>query len=159
MSNLGNIVSGIQGLASGNQQFFNPVQQGGGISPQQEDYTTYGYNENLVADASEFAGSGTGESTMATQAATGSRLGKAAAEGQISDVNAGAVLNANRIGEGAAATGNIQGQQTLSSLFSSLNTLATNALNQQGSNSVGGTSDVFSNVPNNAFDLGGTQSG
>ena len=139
MSNLGNIVSGISGLASGNQQNFNPVQQPGGISPQQEDFTTYGYNENLVADASTFAGSGTGESTMATQAATGARLGKAEGEGQISDTNAGAILSANRIGEGASAAANTTSQQGLNSLFSSLNSLAKGALGRTQSSSGAGT--------------------
>lgn len=116
MSGIGDIVSGITGLAKGGQQFFQPVQQAGGITPFEEDFANYGYQENLLADRSQFAGSGTGDSTMATQAAGGARIGKAETEGQISDTNAQAILSAIRIGEGAQATANTQGQTDLSTL-------------------------------------------
>lgn len=127
MSSIGSIVSGIAGLASGNQQFFNPVaQQFGGITGPQQDYTQYGYQEGLLADASEFAGSDTGQSTMATQAAGGTRLGQAAEQGKISDVNAGAILSAIQTGEAGQATTNTLNQSSLNSLASSLGTLAGN---------------------------------
>ena len=129
MSGIGNIVSGIAGLAGGGpgggQSFFQPVPpQAGGITSDQGDFAQYGYQQNLLANASQFATSGTGESTMATQAAGGSRIGKAETEGQISDTDATAFLNATRIGQGASATQNQAFQTGLNSLSSSLGSLA-----------------------------------
>lgn len=130
MSSIGDIVSGIAGLAGGNQQFFNPVPQFfGGVTGPQQDYTQYGYQEGLLADASQFSdGTNLGDSTMATQAATGARLGQAQEQGRISDVDAGAILQAIQTGEAGQAATNRLNQQNLNSLSSALGTLAGNAL-------------------------------
>lgn len=127
MSGLGNLVSGIQGLASGNNQFFSPVPQFfGGITPNMEDLAQYGYQEGLLKDASDFAKTGTGMSTMATQASTGTELGKAQKEGQLSDLVAGAALQAIQTGESASATGNTLNAQSLNSLANAAGTLGKN---------------------------------
>jgi hypothetical protein len=65
-------------------------QSAGGITPQQQAFGDYTYGENLDATGNEFGQSGTGMSTMATQAAGGANLGEAKQVGGMSDVNQGA---------------------------------------------------------------------
>lgn len=132
MTGLGNIFQGLSGLASGGNQYYNPIYQSGGITGPQEDFTQYGYQENLLADASEFAGGGLSHSTMASGAAAGSRLGQAQEQGKISDTNAGAILQAGQIGEQAAAATNTTNQNDLSTLAQAATGLA-NQSNQQSS--------------------------
>lgn len=59
----------------------------GGITPEEQALVAYTEGQNLLADEAQFATSGTGESTMKTQAAGGARLGAAEEAGKISDIN------------------------------------------------------------------------
>lgn len=108
----------VNQLFGGGGQYYPPVQQQGGITPFQEDTAQYGYQEALLADASQFAGSGTGQSTMATQASGGARIGKALQEAKMSDINAGAILSATNQAEQNQAVGNQQNQSELQQLAS-----------------------------------------
>jgi len=71
-----------------------PFVSSGGITPEQTALTQYTLGQNLLADESQFASSGTGESTMKTQATGGARLGAAEEAGKISDINQGAEYQA-----------------------------------------------------------------
>jgi hypothetical protein len=62
-------------------------QSAGGVTPQQSDLGQYTYGENLLGQASQYAGSGTGQSTMATQGAEGARNEQALQMGQMSDAD------------------------------------------------------------------------
>jgi hypothetical protein len=82
----------------------------------------------LLADRSQFATSGAGASTMATQAAAGSRLGEAQQQGQMSDVNQSAMERAyyNQVqGELSGLANQLtiqnQGQNFLNQLISGSN--------------------------------------
>ena len=62
----------------------------GGITPEQQSLADYNYGQDLLGNATAFAGSGTGQSTMATQAAGGAGTQRAQQEGEMSDINTGA---------------------------------------------------------------------
>jgi hypothetical protein len=64
-----------------------PFLSAGGITPQQGALADFTYGEGLDATGNEFGGAGTGQSTMATQAAGGANFAKAEQTGQMSDVN------------------------------------------------------------------------
>lgn len=59
----------------------------GGVTPEQQTLANYGYGQDLMANANLFGGSGTGMSTMATQAAEGAANTGAQTVGGMSDVN------------------------------------------------------------------------
>jgi len=95
--------SGLASLLGGGQ---NPVVQAptiwssltipsfsspGGITPDQQAAAQYGYGEDLLGTGSQFASSGTGQSTMATQAAGGARMKEADTQAQMSDINQSAM--------------------------------------------------------------------
>jgi hypothetical protein len=60
---------------------------GAGLTPDEQALNQYTYGEDLLGLASDFGKSGTGQSTMATQAATGAKIGEAEQAGKISDIN------------------------------------------------------------------------
>ena len=62
-------------------------QSTGGITPQQQDLAQFTYGQNLLGQSSLFGGSGTGDSTMATQGAEGARNTMAQQQGQMSDID------------------------------------------------------------------------
>ena len=92
-----------------------PFTSSGGITPEQQALTQYTLGQNLLADESQFASSGTGESTMKTQATGGARIGAAEEAGKISDVNQGATYQAYR-NDVQNLLGNLQTSSTLSNL-------------------------------------------
>lgn len=59
----------------------------GGVTPEQLSLGQYSYGQDLLAQRSLFGGSGTGESTMATQGAEGSRNTAALQMAGMSDAN------------------------------------------------------------------------
>lgn len=59
----------------------------GGITPQQQALGQYSYGQDLMGQAELFGGSGTGESTMATQGAEGARNKAALQMAGMSDTN------------------------------------------------------------------------
>ncbi|HEX3522855.1 MAG TPA: hypothetical protein VHT52_12295 [Stellaceae bacterium] len=68
-----------------------PFMSAGGVTPQQGELGQYTYGENLLGQASQYAGSGTGESTMATQGAEGARNTQAQQMGEMSDTDQSAM--------------------------------------------------------------------
>jgi hypothetical protein len=62
----------------------------GGITPEQGALAQYTYGEGMDAIGNEFGQSGTGQSTMATQAGGGINFADAEQQGQMSDVDQGA---------------------------------------------------------------------
>jgi hypothetical protein len=101
--------------------FYSP----GGITPEQEALAQYGMNEANVATGETFGASGTGMSTMATQAGTGNRMGKAVAEGSMSDTDEDAMYKAYQNEQTAEIQG-LQNQSTLSNLATQQLTSAIN---------------------------------
>ena len=92
-----------------------PFTSSGGITPEQQALTQYTLGQNLLADESQFASSGTGESTMKTQATGGARIAKAEQAGKISDINQTAQYGAYRNAV-QKFLGNLQTSSTLSNL-------------------------------------------
>lgn len=92
-----------------------PFYSQGGITPEQEALAQYGMDEANVATGSTFGGSGTGMSTMATQAATGNRMGKAVAEGTLSNTDEDAMYKAYQNDQQAEIQG-LTNQTTLNNL-------------------------------------------
>ena len=84
-------------------------QQDQGVSPQEAALAQYTYQQRLVADASRFANTNTGISTMSTQAAGGARLGKAEQLAGLAQQNANAIGNAQQ--SLAQTAGTAAGQQ------------------------------------------------
>jgi hypothetical protein len=80
----------------------------GGVSPEQAALAQYTYGQNLLKAATEFANTNTGQSTMATQASSGARFGKALDLARMSNLN-------QRAGAQVAAQ-NFQQQQSLQNL-------------------------------------------
>jgi hypothetical protein len=64
-----------------------PFISAGGVTPQQQNLGQYSYGQDLTAQASLFGGSGTGDSTMATQGAAGARNTAAEQMAGMSDTN------------------------------------------------------------------------
>lgn len=77
------------GQSKGSPQNVNipAFQSQGGITPQQQDLAQFTYGENLLGQGNQFASSGTGQSTMATQGAEGARNTMAQQQGEMSDVD------------------------------------------------------------------------
>jgi hypothetical protein len=128
----GTAISNLAGTAKGGGSpqnvNFPPFYSSGGITPEQESLAQYGLSEADVATGSTFGNSGTGMSTMATQAGTGNRMGKAVAEGKLSDTNQDAMLKAFENNQTAAIQG-ISNESTLSNLATQN---LTNLINQAG---------------------------
>lgn len=89
-------------------------QSAGGITPQQQDLSQFTYGENLLGEAGLFGGSGTGQSTMATQGAEGARNTMAQQQGQMSDVDQEAQYQLYQNDVSSMIQG-LQNQQTLAS--------------------------------------------
>lgn len=100
---MASIIQGIAGLFGGGSNNTNPGLFGGGgsidiqpflssggITPEQMAFAEYTGGEGHLATANEFGGSGTGMSTMATQAHGGVDLAEGEQKGQMSDVDQGA---------------------------------------------------------------------
>jgi hypothetical protein len=68
-----------------------PFESAGGVTPQQSELGQYTYGENLLGQASQFGGSGTGQSTMATQGAEGAANTQAQQMGEMSDTDQSAM--------------------------------------------------------------------
>lgn len=92
-----------------------PFYSQGGITPEQQSLADYGLSEGQVATGSTFGGSGTGMSTMATQAGTGNRMAKAVTEGKLSDTDEDAMYKAYQ-NDVTAETQSLQNQSTLQNL-------------------------------------------
>jgi hypothetical protein len=106
-----------------------PFESAGGVTPQQQALGQYTYGENLTGEASQFGGSGTGQSTMATQGAEGAKNTEAQQMGEMSDTDESAMyqLYQNDVSNELQGLANqAQGQQqssaNLGSLFSGLGT-------------------------------------
>lgn len=69
---------------------------GQGVSPQEAALAQYTYQQGLVADASRFANTHTGISTMSTQAAGGTRIQKALDLARRAQSNANAIDKAQQ---------------------------------------------------------------
>lgn len=67
-----------------------PFLSSGGVTPEQQTLANFGYGQDLMGQAAQFGGSGTGMSTMATQGAEGGANTGAQAVGGFSDTNTGA---------------------------------------------------------------------
>lgn len=72
----------------------------GGITPEQGALAQYTYGEGLDLNANQFGTSGTGQSTMATQAAGGTNYADAVQQGQSSDINQTAQYGVHQIDVG-----------------------------------------------------------
>lgn len=142
MSGIGALGSALGGKGSAGGQ---PFQSAGGVTPQQADTAAYTYGQNLVKDATEFQGEGQGGgtsmSTMATNAATGSRMQEALDLGQMSDVGQAAQYNAYRNAQAFAG-------QNIGAL-SSLGGLAAKALG--GSGNTGGAAAAGTGLSDSSF--------
>lgn len=68
-------------------------QSSGGITPQQQALGQYSYGQDLLAQSSLYGGSGTGDSTMATQGAEGARNTAELQTAEMSDTNQGAIYD------------------------------------------------------------------
>jgi hypothetical protein len=117
ISKIGTSVAGAAGAKGSSPQNVNipPFYSAGGITPEQESLAQYGMNEADVATGSAFGNSGTGMSTMATQGATGNRIGKAVTEGTESNTDEDALYKAYQNDQTAEIQG-LQNQSTLSNL-------------------------------------------
>jgi hypothetical protein len=123
-----NLAGSAKGGGSPQNVNFPPFFSVGGITPEQQALADYGLSEADVATGAAFGNSGTGMSTMATQAGTGNRMGKAIAEGKLSDTNQDAMLKAFENNQTAAIQG-ISNESTLSNLATQN---LTNLINQAG---------------------------
>jgi hypothetical protein len=92
-SAISNLAGGAKGSSPQNVNI-PPFYSSGGITPEQESLAQYGMDEANVATGQTFGASGTGMSTMATQAGTGNRMGKAVAEGTMSNTDEDAMYKA-----------------------------------------------------------------
>lgn len=134
-----NLVGGGKGGSSSftepSQVNIPPFYSSGGITPEQEALAQYGKDEANVATRNTFGASGTGLSTMATQATAGNRMGQALKEGELSNTDEDAMYKAYQ-NEVTATEQNLQNQTTLDQLASQANTFntnqLTNAINQLG---------------------------
>jgi hypothetical protein len=126
-SAIANLAGGGKGASPQNVNF-PPFYSSGGITPEQQALADYGLDEANVATGAAFGNSGTGMSTMATQAGTGNRMGKAIAEGTMSNTDEDAMLKAYE-NEQTAATQSLSNQSTLSNLATQQ---LTNAITQGG---------------------------
>lgn len=70
-----------------------PFLSAGGVTPEQQSLGQYSYGQDLTAQASLFGGSGTGDSTMATQGAEGARNQAGMQMAGMSDADQGAMYN------------------------------------------------------------------
>ena len=122
----GSVAGAAKGGGSPQQVNFPPFNSPGGITPEQEALAQYGMQEADVATGQTFGSSGTGMSTMATQATAGNRTAKGIAEGSMSDTDEDAMFKAFQNDQTAAIQG-LQNQSTLSNLAT---TNLTNQINQ-----------------------------
>lgn len=150
-SKVAGAASGGKGGGSPEQVNFPPFFSPGGITPEQEALAQYGLQEADVATGQTFGSSGTGMSTMATQATAGNRMGKAVAEGDMSNTDEDAMFKAFQ-NEQTAATQNLSNQSELSNLATQN---LTNQINQFGktlttasnnSDFTQGANDVFNSL-------------
>jgi hypothetical protein len=84
----------IQAPSIYEQMSIPPFTSAGGITPDQQALAQYGLGQNLLASGSQFGESGLGDSTMATQAATGARTAEAQVQGGLSDADQSAMNQA-----------------------------------------------------------------
>jgi hypothetical protein len=117
-----NLASGAKGGTSPENVNIPPFYSSGGLTPEQETLAQFGKSEADVATGQTFGSSGTGASTMKTQATAGNRTGQAVAEGTMSNTNEDALYNAYKNEQEAA----IQGLTNTTTL----NNLATQQLTQ-----------------------------
>jgi hypothetical protein len=113
-SAISNLAGGAKGSSPQNVNF-PPFYSQGGITPEQQALADYGLDEANVATGAAFGNSGTGMSTMATQAGTGNRMGKAIAEGTMSNTDEDAMLKAYENNQ-TAAIQSLSNQSELSNL-------------------------------------------
>lgn len=114
----GSAISNLAGGAKGSSpQNVNipPFYSSGGITPEQEALAQYGNQEANVATGNTFGSSGTGMSTMATQGAAGNRMGRAIAEGTMSNTDEDAMYKAYE-NEATAEEQSLSNQTTLNNL-------------------------------------------
>lgn len=107
-------------LASGAKGSSGNPDQSGGVTPEQEALADYGLNQDLLKQGSEFANTGTGMSTMATQGAGGAEIGKALSLAKSSDADEAAYEQASQVQQGNLSTSlnslaNQQSQQSATS--------------------------------------------
>lgn len=96
-SAIGNLAGG--GKGGGGQQY-PYFQSPGGVTPEQQALAEYTMGQDMVQQGSQFANTGTGMSTMATQAgAVGPAFTEAASLAQSSDANQQAMMKAQQVGE------------------------------------------------------------
>lgn len=110
-----NLASGAKGGTSPENVNIPPFYSSGGITPEQETLAQFGKSEADVATGQTFGSSGTGASTMKTQATAGNRTGQAVAEGTMSNTDEDAMYNAYK-NEQQAAIQSLSNQSTLSNL-------------------------------------------
>jgi hypothetical protein len=139
VSAISNLAGGSKGGSSPQNVNIPPFYSSGGITPEQESLAQYGLNEADVATGQTFGSSGTGMSTMATQAGTGNRMGQAVAEGTMSNTDEDAMYKAYQ-NEQTATEQNLSNESTLSNLATQQ---LTSALTQGGkaATTVAGNSD------------------
>lgn len=106
LSLIGPIASAAGGGKGGGGGGGNQAQ---GVSPQEAALAQYTYQQRLIEDASRFANTNTGISTMSTQAAGGARIQKALQLANTAQTNANAIGEANQ--SLAATQGTAAGQQ------------------------------------------------
>ena len=114
---ISNLAGSAKGGSSSSPEGVNipPFYSPGGITPEQQALADYGMNEAGVATGAAFGNSGTGMSTMATQAGTGNRMGKAITEGTMSNTDEDAMYSAYKNEQDATIQG-LNNQSTLSNL-------------------------------------------
>jgi hypothetical protein len=113
-SALSNLAGGAKGSSPQNVDI-PPFYSSGGITPEQETLAQFGKEEADVATGQTFGSSGTGMSTMATQATGGNRMGQAINEGTMSNTDEDAMYKAYQNEQEAEIQG-LQNQSTLSNL-------------------------------------------
>lgn len=111
----GSVAGAAKGGGSPQQVDIPPFYSAGGITPEQETLAQFGRQEADVATGQTFGASGTGMSTMATQATAGNRMGQAVAEGTMSNTDEDAMYKAYQ-NDVQATEQNLQNQSTLSNL-------------------------------------------
>jgi hypothetical protein len=123
-STVASAVGGGKGGGSPQSVNIPPFESQGGITPEQQSYAQYEYDQGMVKNESQFADTGTGMSTMDTQGGTGVRMGEAKTQAAESGANQDAAYKAyqNQI---SGLTQGLQNQSTLQSQnLSNLDTLA-----------------------------------
>ena len=149
ISRIGTSVAGAaKGASSPQDVNIPPFYSSGGITPEQETLAQFGNQQADVATGQTFGSSGTGMSTMATQATAGNRTAQGVNEGTMSNTDEDAMYKAYENEQQAEIQG-LQNQSTLSNLATQQLTTGVNQAGKAATTAAGnsdftqGANDIF----------------